>query len=182
MAKSDSPTRIRVADLPAGRALPFSLVPDPVTLGALAAELRLNALRKVRFEGRLEPVGRGDWRLVAELGATMVQPCVVTLMPVTTRVEEAVERHYLADPPPVQAGEAEMPEDEAAEALPEAIDLEAVLAEALALAVPAYPRAEGAALEETRFAEPGVAPMSDEEAKPFAGLAALKDKLGGDEE
>ncbi len=182
MGKSESPTRIRVADLPAGRALPFSLAPDPVTLGALAAELGLNALRKVRFAGRLEPVGRGDWRLVAELGATMVQPCVVTLVPVTTRVDEPVERHYLAEPPPPPEGEAEMPEDEAAEPLPEVIDLEAILAEALALAVPAYPRADGAALEESRFTGPGVAPMSDEEARPFAGLAALKDKLGGGEE
>ncbi|NNK79430.1 MAG: DUF177 domain-containing protein, partial [Litoreibacter sp.] len=49
--------------------------------------------------------------------------------------------------------------------------------EALSLALPAYPRAEGAELGETVFSEPGTDPMSDEDAKPFAALAALKNKM-----
>ena len=32
-----------------------------------------------------------------------------------------------------------------------------------------------------RFAEPGVDTLSDEDVKPFAGLAALRDKLGKDD-
>jgi uncharacterized metal-binding protein YceD (DUF177 family) len=107
----------------------------------------------------------------------VVQPCVVTLAPVTTRIEEDVERRFLADPPPMPEGEVEMPGDESAEPLPDVIDLGAVLAEALALALPDYPRAEGAALEEAQFAAPGTRPMSDDDAKPFAGLAGLRDDL-----
>jgi hypothetical protein len=44
-------------------------------------------VRKLRFIGTLEPEGAQDWRLTADLGATVVQPCVVTLAPVTTRLE-----------------------------------------------------------------------------------------------
>jgi uncharacterized metal-binding protein YceD (DUF177 family) len=70
-----------------------------------------------------------------------------------------------------------MPEDDALEPLPETLDLARVLSEALALAVPEYPRAEGAALGEAVFTAPGQRPMTDTEAKPFAQLAGLKGKL-----
>jgi len=58
----------------------------------------------------------------------------------------------------------------------EALDLEEVMAEALALALPLYPRAEGVDLGEAVYTEPGKRPMSDEEAKPLAGLAELLKK------
>jgi hypothetical protein len=53
----------------------------------------------------------------------------------------------------------------------------AVLAEALALALPDYPRAPGAELGQAVFAEPGIEPLRDEALRPFAGLAAFKDRL-----
>jgi len=56
------------------------------------------------------------------------------------------------------------------------------MAEALALALPDYPRAEGAALDKSTFAAPGTAPLQDADLKPFAGLAALKSKLEKDGE
>jgi uncharacterized metal-binding protein YceD (DUF177 family) len=59
------------------------------------------------------------------------------------------------------------------------IDVSAVMAEALALHLPLYPRAGGADLGEAVFTEPGLAPMRDEDAKPFAGLAGLRDTLTG---
>jgi uncharacterized metal-binding protein YceD (DUF177 family) len=54
------------------------------------------------------------------------------------------------------------------------------LAEALALALPLYPRAPGAELGEAAFTEPGKPVLRDEDARPFAGLAHLRDKLKGD--
>jgi uncharacterized metal-binding protein YceD (DUF177 family) len=75
-----------------------------------------------------------------------------------------------------------MPEDDTAEPLPAVIDLEEVLIEALALALPDYPKAPDAKLEQTVFAPDGKTPISDEETKPFAALAALKDKLGKPED
>ena len=50
-------------------------------------------------------------------------------------------------------------------------------AEALALALPDFPRAEGVELGPAVFTEPGATPMTDEAAKPLAGLADLRDRL-----
>jgi hypothetical protein len=169
---------IRLSDLPRNRPTAVRIEPEAAELSAMAGALGLTALRKVRLEGELRPRGRTDWDFSAHLGATVVQPCVVTLAPVTTRIEDDVERRFRADlPEPVPGAEVEMPEDDALEPLPEALDLSRLLTEALALAVPEYPRAEGASLGEASFTEPGRTPMTDAEARPFAGLARLKDRL-----
>lgn len=169
---------LRVSDLPGDRATSFELTPDAETLAGVAQALELSALRKLRFAGKLAPLNARDWRLEAHLGATLVQPCVVTLTPVTTRIDEPVLRTYLAQMPEIEdSDEIEMPHDDSAEALPEVIDLHAVLFEALALAVPAFPRAQGAALGEAVFTEKGAAPLTDAAARPFAGLQSLRDKL-----
>jgi uncharacterized metal-binding protein YceD (DUF177 family) len=160
----------------------FDLQPDPAARAALAAELGIDAVRKLRFTGALEPEGAGDWRLSARLGATVVQPCVATLAPVTTRIDTDVTRLYLADWQEPEGEEAEMPEDDTTEALPDRVDLAAVMAEALALALPDYPRASDAEIGTTQFAAPGVTPMTDEDAKPLAGLAALRDRMREDGE
>jgi uncharacterized metal-binding protein YceD (DUF177 family) len=114
--------------------------------------------------------------LRGRLGATVVQPCVVTLEPVTTRIEAPVERLYQADWVEPEAEEAESPEDDRIEALPEVLDLGALIEEALALALPLYPRAAGVELGEAIYTEPGAAPLTDEAARPFAGLKGLIDK------
>ncbi len=170
--------RLRLSELPVTRPTAFAVEPDAEDRAEIARRLDITAIRKLRFEGELHPEGKRDWRLVGHLGATVVQPCVVTLDPVTTRIDEEVRRAYLAHPPEPEGGdEVEMPEDDTAEALPETLDLWGVMEEALALALPAFPRAEGAALGEAVFAEPGKAAMTDDDAKPFAGLKSLRDKL-----
>lgn len=165
---------LRVAGLAARKPTRFDLVPGPDDLAALAEELGISAVRKLRFKGELRPAGRSDWLLEAELGATVVQPCVATLAPVTTRIAETVTRRYIAGLEPPAAEEVEMPEDDSQEPLPEVIDPGAVMVEALMLALPLYPRAAGAA-EETvvTAAPPGAAPLDESHRRPFAGLAGL---------
>ena len=186
--QSEHSTRIATADLRPRTPTRFALAPDAAERESLAQDLGIEAIRKLRFEGEITAEGRDDWRLDATLGATVVQPCVVTLAPVTTRIDVAVTRRFLARMPDIvldESGEAEMPEDETLEPLGSEIDLAAVMAEALALNLPLYPRADGAELGAAVFAEPGIAPMRDEDAKPFAGLAGLRDRLtakGGDGE
>lgn len=174
-------TRLRLADLPRRKVTRFAVAPGPAALAALADDLGLSALRKLRLEGELVPEGRRDWALKGRLGATVVQPCVVTLAPVTTRIEAPVERIYQAGWVEPEAEEAESPEDDRVEALPEVLDLAALMAEALALALPLYPRAEGAELGTVIHTEPGAAPLTDEAARPFAGLKGLIDKAGDPE-
>ena len=173
-----SDTAFRVASLPQNSDTLFDLRPKTAQLKEIAQELDISALRKLSFTGRIRGEGAADWRLSAKLGATVVQPCAVTLEPVVTRIDVEVERLYARDFIAVDAPEAEMPEDDTVEALPMWIDPADVMIEALVLHLPLYPRAADAALGEMIAAEPGVAPMRDEDARPFAGLAALKDQLG----
>ncbi len=177
---SDAATRLTLARLTRGTDTGFEILPDAQARAALAAEMDLIGLRKLRFVGQLRPEGARDWRLEATLGATVVQACVVSAEPVTTRIDEKIVRRYLADMPEPDADEVEMPEDDSTDPLPLTLELLDVMAEALALALPLYPRAQGAALDTARFAAPGVAPLTDEDAKPLAGLAALRDRLAGD--
>lgn len=155
--------------------------PDAALRAEIAEDLGISALKKARLDGTFEPVGKADWRFDGLLGATAVQPCVVSLMPVTTRIDQRFERLFLADPPPAAPGEVEMPEDDTVEPLPGEIDLASLFGEALALALPDYPRAAGAELGETMFTEPGKTPMGDDEARPFAALKVLKGGGGGQE-
>lgn len=173
---------LRTADLAARKPTRFALTPDAAACAALAAAVGASALREVSFKGELRPSGRHDWVLEGRLAATVEQPCVVTLAPVTSKVEEEVRRRYLAEMPDLAEGaEAEIPEDDSLEPLAGVIDPGRVMEEALALALPLYPRADGAALGEAAFAEPGVAPMSEAEVKPFAGLAALRERMKDEE-
>jgi uncharacterized metal-binding protein YceD (DUF177 family) len=168
---------LRVSDLSQNAATPFLIQPAAADLSAMAQALDLSGLRKVRFTGEVRAHGAEDWLLSGRLGATAIQPCAVTLAPVTTRIDEPVRRLYLRDYVEEEAPEAEMPEDDETERLGAWIDPEAVMIEALSLALPLYPRADGVALSETVLTEPGVAPLTAKAMKPFAGLAALKDKL-----
>jgi uncharacterized metal-binding protein YceD (DUF177 family) len=170
-------TALRVADLAQNSATRFELTPGSEDMQALAAELGLVALKKLRFCGEVTAQGTRDWLLTGALGATVVQPCVVTLDLVSTRIDITVRRVYLADLPETEADEVEMPEDDEVEPLRAVIDPAVVMVEALALALPLYPRKDDAELGEAIYAQPGVAPMRDEDARPFAGLAALRDKL-----
>lgn len=171
--------RIRTAELTGNRRRAFELAPDAPDRAALADDLGLLTLTQVRFSGELRPHGRSDVALDGRLQAAGDQACVVTLAPVPFALDVRVGRIYVADMPDPDGDEVEMPADDSREPLPEAVDLEAVMVEALALALPDYPRAPGAELGQAVFTEPGTEPLTDEALRPFAGLAALKGKLEG---
>lgn len=173
---SPSPDTLRVADL-AQKPTRFALRPDAEAQKAWAEALGLDALRKLSFEGAVRPEGKRDWILEAKLGATIEQPCTVTLAPVRTRIDVPVTRRFLSDFTTPDTPEVEMPEDETIEALGAWIDLQAVMIEALSLEIPPYPRADGANFESAQFAEDGTAPLTDEAMRPFAGLAALREQM-----
>ena len=175
---SELPSKqLRVADLPTRKVTTFDLSPSATEREALARVLGVPSIKKLKFAGTIAAVGGKDWRLEADLGATVVQECVVTLDPVTTRIDEDIIRTYVAELPDIAGSEVEMPEDDSVDEIPETIDLGVVLREALELALPAFPRSEDATLGEAVFTEAGSTPMTDEDAKPFAGLGALRDAL-----
>ncbi len=174
---------LRVSQLGGRKTQKIDLQPDSEQRRQIAELLQLDALRKFRFRAELRPVGRTDWELIGQLGATVVQPCAITLVPVMTRIDEPVTRRFVAHMPQPQAPEAEMPEDDSLEPLGTEIDISTIALEALALAVPAFPRADGAELTESgviRQAPEGEAPLTETRPKPFAALAALRDTLAKD--
>ena len=170
-------TTLRLSDLANRKPTTFEITPDTGARDQIAADLGIVGIKKLRFAGQITPAGKRDWDLTADLGATVVQDCVVTLDPVTTRLDEQVHRIYAADFEISDASEVEMPEDDRVEPLPDAIDLLAIMQEALSLALPPFPRKDGAALDPVIHTEPGKEAMTDDDAKPFAGLASLRAKL-----
>ncbi|MFY2824884.1 YceD family protein [Ruegeria sp. MALMAid1280] len=174
-------TSLRVADLPQNAPTPFDLRPDSKALEAIRDDLGLLGLRKLSFTGDVRAHGKRDWALSGKMGATVIQPCVVTLEPVTTRIDIPVTRIFVADWSDPDEEEFEIPEGDESEPLGPEIDPSLVMIEALSLALPQYPRKDGAALDQADFTEPGKQAMTDEDAKPFAGLAGLRDALKKDE-
>jgi hypothetical protein len=75
--------------------------------------------------------------------------------------------------------EYEMPEDDTEEQLAESINLFEIFIEGLSLELEDYPKVNGIQSTKVEFAAPGVTPLTDESAKPFAILAEFKEKLKG---
>jgi len=179
--KAETPQILKISALDSQGENAFDYRPTPKIADEIARDLDLLGLRKARIWGTVRPTGKRDWALEAKVGATVVQPCVVTLAPVTTRIEEPVERTYLARFETPEATEVEIPDDVSAEPLPEEIDLVVLLSESIALALPPYPRSDDADHDSYSVTEPGVAPLTDEDVSPFAALKGFKDSLGTDE-
>lgn len=187
-ANPDFARVVEIAQLRGVASFAFDLSPTPEEAAALARLLGAQGVRKLRFHGRLVPADRADWRLEAELGVTVTQTCVVTLEPVVTRVDTPVRRLFTPDFAPDFAGalagdpgeiELDPEADDEIEPLGPRIDLGLVATEALALALPAYPRREGAELGPLAESAPaGAAPLDAGAARPFSALAALRAKLG----
>jgi uncharacterized metal-binding protein YceD (DUF177 family) len=164
--------RWRPTEVTARRGVAVDLAPDDAARSAMARDLGILGIPALRLTGALRPEGARDFRLDGRIAAVVEQACVVTLDPVRTVIDEPVLRRFLAEMPEPEGDEVEMPEDDSAEPLGSIIDLDAVLAEALALALPAYPRSAAAQAAAAR--EPGS--DDDDRQRPFAGLQIL---LGG---
>lgn len=125
------------------------------------------------FRGKITRQGEDGLRLKGHLTATVIQPCVVTLAPVKTKLDETVEREYSPDIDPEKI-DLDADEEDALEPLTRTLDIGLVATEAAALALPAYPRAKGVGtgdlITDTAADDP-------EREKPFAALAALREKL-----
>ena len=135
---------------------------DGAERAALARRFGIPAVESLRAELRLRPEADGGVRAEGRLAADVVQSCVVTLEPVAQRVEEAVELRLLpagAEPRDEPGEPDDIPSQDGV------VDLGEALAEQLALALDAYPRAPGAELP---------AEASDAAERPLAALAKLR--------
>lgn len=144
---------------------------------ALARRLDLLALDRLAATLELRRAEGGEAvRLTGRLEAEVTQACVVTLAPVSSRLEEEFSLLYGPESDPDRAGGevlVDLDEEDGPEPIPPGgLDLGEVVAEQLALALDPYPRAEGAGLEQSEWgdAEDG----AGRKPNPFAVLSSLK--------
>lgn len=160
----------------------FDEIADANERAAVAELLDLQGVSKMRIAGKLEAADGGGWTFRGTLGASVTQTCVATLKPVPARIDVPVRRDYV---PGLDAGAADIALDPDApddlEPMPDTLDLGALATEELALALPPYPRAKNAGVGDAEARPPGAAPL-EPEPKPFAALAALKQKLSDGEQ
>lgn len=115
---------------------------------AIARRLDLAAVE--RLEARFELLPEGEGVLAnGHFEAVVVQTCVVTLEPVTNRVEGEIVQRFLPGAEVAAAAETEIEVDAMAENPPEplvggAAELGELVVEHLALGLDPYPRAPGA--------------------------------------
>jgi uncharacterized metal-binding protein YceD (DUF177 family) len=161
---------VAVAEIPdTGRR--FDLAADAQTREAIAKVAAVLAVPRLNAEFELTRQGRDGVRVVGSVSATVEQNCVVTLEPMQSEIEEAIDLVFAPPPPP--------PADKAPKAEPKAVgedfevlrdgvvDLGAVATEFFILGIDPYPRKPGAVFK---------APIPENEPanRPFAALAALK--------
>ncbi|MEM1163344.1 MAG: YceD family protein [Pseudomonadota bacterium] len=164
-----------------GKAMhPVDISPASEEIAAIAAVLDLRGLSGVRLKGDLRPSGSEGWHFRGRLTADAVQRCIITLGDVPQRIDTLLERAFLPLTDDDLASEIDLDpdEDDDPDFFTDEIDLGALAVEALALALDAYPRLDGAEIGSQTATPPGAEPLSAESNKPFAALAKLRDKMG----
>ena len=153
----------------------LDLVADEAECRAIAGRLDLERLERMDAHVTLAREGeivRAEGRLLAALD----QSCVVTGEPVSAHVDEPFELMFMPEPQGSRADEEiELGEQECDVVFYEGgmIDLGSAIADTLALSLDPYPRSASA---EAALKEAGV--LTEEQASPFAVLAALKGGAG----
>jgi len=144
---------------------------------AIAERLEISAVDHLEAKLGLTRF-RGGMRVLGQLKAQTVQPCVITFVPVIQHIEEPIDRIFLpsADAPKTSTAHPEGFVDLDAD-VPDhfegnEVDLSELIIESLALALDPYPRAEGASLEQIGIK------LDDDEVSPFASLKSLIDPDG----
>lgn len=159
---------VRLEEVPeAGRRVEIEA--DAATREALAKLAGVEGIERIVATFDLAREGSDGLKVTGRVVATVRQTCVVTLEPLTNRVEEAVDLTFSPGAAiPEENGERAV---QAVDALVDGtVDLGALATEFLILGVDPYPRKPGAVF---------AAPQSGEAAvHPFAALAALKKKGG----
>jgi uncharacterized metal-binding protein YceD (DUF177 family) len=151
----------------------------PAEGAALADFLGIEAVEALALDARIAQWGEDGWEITGRLTGRVVQACVVSLEAVAQDIDQPVTRRYLPahriEPLPEVELSADAPDEP--EPLGSAIDVAGLMTEVLVLALDPYPRAPDATPAVKVHAGPGVTPLTDEAMRPFAGLAALKDRL-----
>ena len=149
----------------------LDLVADESERGAIAERLALPSVERLEAHASLSRNG-AIVRASGRLSAALQQSCVVTNDPVPAHVDEPFDIVFMPEPATGGADEEiELGEQDCDVVFHDgaAIDLGTAIADTLALSLDPYPRSASA---DAALKEAGI--MTEEQASPFAALAALK--------
>lgn len=163
-----------------------SIGDDPLTIALAAGEEERAALAKLNGLESVEQLeadltvareGRSGVQVTGELSARVRQVCVVSLDPFEADISEPIEVHFLPEAELLaleakrsKAREPDVPEEDLPDPIVNGrIDLGAVTAEFLSLALDPYPRKPG-----VTYVAPETPPGDEAEISPFAALRRLK--------
>jgi uncharacterized metal-binding protein YceD (DUF177 family) len=152
----------------------IDLVASEADRAGIAERLDLLSLDRLEAHCALERDG-GNVRARGRVKASLEQRCIASGEAVPGFVDEAFDLQFQPEPGHAPDEEIELKGDELDVIFHDgsAIELGAAIADTLALALDPYPRGPNA---EAALHEAGV--LSEEQAGPFAALAALKGKMG----
>jgi hypothetical protein len=156
----------------------FALTADPATRAGLARAAGLLELPRLEATFAVTRRGRYGVHVAGTVCATVRQTCVVTLEPVESEIEEAVDLTFLeksgrSGASAQSPADEEVPpgvEDPSEPLVDGTVDLGAIATEFLMLGIDPYPRKPGAL-----FAAPA---SKEDHAHPFDALAVLKKRDG----
>jgi len=162
-------SRIVRLDRVPSRGMDIEVTASEAERTALAKRFELLELPALTAAVTVQPGLGGVWTVTGRLRAEVVQACVVTLEPVPQSIDEALDLRFAA------GAKANADDPEAPEPLSgDSIDVGAIVADHLSLALDPFPRAPGATYE------PAPEP-ADAKPNPFAALEQLKGRLKGKE-
>lgn len=179
-----TPELSRIVQLSELGSAPFKLdvVATDSEQTALCKRLGLDGLRKLKAHVSFALIEKKHVIVSATFSATLVQPCCVTLKPVTTDISADFSITYIENVEEDEGDDEESDDFFEEKADPpeplvnEQIDVGAALVEQLALVIDPFPRVKDAVFEGFVSKSKGVPDSEFEKKNPFAALSQLKAK------
>lgn len=178
-SESNPRDRIAIESLSLKNPNPFLFVPRRSAAAAMAEDIGAIGIKKLRFEGNIVSTGTSSWQLSGQLGATVIQECVVTLAPKKTRLDVVVVRDFSMEEGAEPTRTYQPVPKLDIETVAGAINLAAVAREVLLLELPTYPKVEGAETNLLNFPDDSGSDSHGDGRRPFASLSELRNRLCG---
>ncbi|MDC0151387.1 hypothetical protein OAI80_00310 [Paracoccaceae bacterium] len=166
--------KIDLSKLNAEKTIKFDMIFSQEDLLQISNDLDLESIKKTKLRGEISKINKDKWTLRAVMGATILQKSVLSLKPVTTRIDDKITRQIVKGPDlSIQKSELELNDDDF---IDKELHLGNIFFECLALAVPTYPKEPNEIFENISLAQKAAEIPSNDETSPFAILSALKKK------
>jgi len=146
-------------------------------LSDLGDLMQVTKISRFSFSGNILQTSSKKYKLSSTLKGSLIQKCVITSNPVKTILDTTIKRYYISaksncvpfdTESNVAFSELEFIENE--------LDIGDIIIEALALAIPDYPKKQNVKFNGVTITENGLEPLDKIVNNPFSSLEKLKNK------